>query len=203
MFSKVWDEFTYPFSKSNGFWKFGDGYVISFDTYIECNHMLGLKLEKWGPSLSELTQYICMHSSLSSRTYQHIIACISRYVLDRKLWRGHLQGRCMGFNETENRMSRATSGIWRRQRKFMTLEMAWRTRPLQLVLSGGPVTPIPIREYNGLRGENRYPSKDQQASASNPVMWHLSRYKMVTQKAAKVGDIYSAVYTYINGQWLT
>ena len=39
----------------------------------------------------------------------------------------------------------------------MTLEMAWMTRPLQLVLSGGPVTPTPIIEYNGLRGENRGP----------------------------------------------
>ena len=28
----------------------------------------------------------------------------------------------------------------------------------------------PIREYNGLRGENRGPFKGQQASASNPVM---------------------------------
>ena len=41
----------------------------------------------------------------------------------------------------------------------MTLEMAWRTRPLQLVLSGGPVTSTPHNriqwEYNGLRGENR------------------------------------------------
>ena len=52
----------------------------------------------------------------------------------------------------------------------MTLEMAWRTRPLQLVLSGGPVTPTPIREYSGLRGENMGPFKGQQASASNPVM---------------------------------
>ena len=52
----------------------------------------------------------------------------------------------------------------------MTLEMAWRTRPLQLALSGGPVTPTPIREYNGLRGENRGPFKGQQAAASNPVM---------------------------------
>ena len=53
----------------------------------------------------------------------------------------------------------------------MTLEMAWRTRPLQLALSGGPVTPTPIREYNGLRGENRGPFKGQQAAASNPVMY--------------------------------
>ena len=45
------------------------------------------------------------------------------------------------------------------------------SRPLQLVLSGGPVTPTPIGEYNGLRGENRGPFKGQQASASNPVMW--------------------------------
>ena len=29
----------------------------------------------------------------------------------------------------------------------MTLEMAWRTRPLQLVLSGGPDTPTPTIEY--------------------------------------------------------
>ena len=55
----------------------------------------------------------------------------------------------------------------------MTLEMAWRTRPLQLVLSGGPVTPTPIREYNGLRDENRGPFKGQQASVSNPVMFLL------------------------------
>ena len=45
------------------------------------------------------------------------------------------------------------------------------SRPLQLVLSGGPVTPTPIREYNGLRGENKGPFKGQQASASNPGMW--------------------------------
>ena len=32
---------------------------------------------------------------------------------------------------------------WRR----MTLEMAWRTRPLQLVLCGSPVTPTPTIEY--------------------------------------------------------
>ena len=49
----------------------------------------------------------------------------------------------------------------------------WRTRPLQLVLSGGPVTPIPIKEYNGLRGENGGPFKSQQASASNPVMSYV------------------------------
>ena len=30
----------------------------------------------------------------------------------------------------------------------MTLEMAWRTRPLQLVLSGGPVTHTPTIEYS-------------------------------------------------------
>ena len=51
--------------------------------------------------------------------------------------------------------------------------MTWRTRPLQLVLSGGPVTPTPIREYNGWRGENRGPFKGQQASASNPVMYTI------------------------------
>ena len=80
---------------------------------------------------------------------------------------------------------RAPATIWRNPRQqnhspahcsnsgpHMTLEMAWRTRLLQLVLSGGPVTPTPIREYNGLRGENRDPFKGQQASesASNPVM---------------------------------
>ena len=52
----------------------------------------------------------------------------------------------------------------------MTLEMAWRTRPLQLVLSGGPVTPNPTIEYNGLIGENRGPFRGQQPSASNPVV---------------------------------
>ena len=31
---------------------------------------------------------------------------------------------------------------------YMALEMAWRTRPLQLVLCGGPVTPTPTIEYN-------------------------------------------------------
>ena len=54
--------------------------------------------------------------------------------------------------------------------KLMTLKMAWRTRPLQLIPSGGPVNPTPIREYNGLRGENRGPFKGQQASALYPVM---------------------------------
>ena len=49
--------------------------------------------------------------------------------------------------------------------------MAWSTRTLQLVLSGGPVTLTPIREYNGLRAENRGPFKGQQASVSNPVMF--------------------------------
>ena len=39
-----------------------------------------------------------------------------------------------------------------------------------LMGSGGPVTPTPIREYNGLRGENRGSFKGQQASASNSVM---------------------------------
>ena len=53
---------------------------------------------------------------------------------------------------------------------LMTLEMAWKTRHLQLVLSGGPVTPTPIREYNGLRGENRGPFKGRQASASKLIM---------------------------------
>ena len=38
------------------------------------------------------------------------------------------------------------------------------------MLSGGPVAPIPKREYNGLRGENRGPFKGQPTSASNPVM---------------------------------
>ena len=61
--------------------------------------------------------------------------------------------------------------IWKHRLENMTLVMAWRTRPLQLVLSGGPVTPTPIREYNGLRGENKGPFKGQQAAASNPVMW--------------------------------
>ena len=46
----------------------------------------------------------------------------------------------------------------------MTLEMAWMTQPLQLVLNGGPVTHTRIREYNGSRGENRGPFKCQQAS---------------------------------------
>ena len=64
---------------------------------------------------------------------------------------------------------------------YFSLTFPWRlwtlltapevSRPLQLVLSGGPVTPTPIGEYNGLRGENRGPFKGQQASASNPVMW--------------------------------
>ena len=52
----------------------------------------------------------------------------------------------------------------------MTLEMAWTTQPLQLVLTGGPVNPTPKREYNVLSGENRGPFKGQRASASNPVM---------------------------------
>ena len=37
-------------------------------------------------------------------------------------------------------------------------------------LSGGPLAPAPIREYNGLRGEDRGPFNGQRASASNPVM---------------------------------
>ena len=40
----------------------------------------------------------------------------------------------------------------------------------ELVLSGVPDTPNPMREYNGLRCENRGPFKGQQASVSNPVM---------------------------------
>ena len=71
----------------------------------------------------------------------------------------------------------------------MTLEMAWRTRPLQLALSGGPVTPCPDNriqwDYNGLRGENRGPFRGQQASVSNPVMlwpksnlfWYWSEHR--------------------------
>ena len=58
----------------------------------------------------------------------------------------------------------------------MTVKMAWRTRPLQSVLSGGPVTPTPIRGYNGLGGENRGPFKGQQASASNPVMVWINQF---------------------------
>ena len=65
---------------------------------------------------------------------------------------------------------RIVRSLWNLAGTSMTLEIAWRTRPLQLVLNGGPVTPTPIREYNGLRGENRGPFKGQQASASNPVM---------------------------------
>ena len=56
----------------------------------------------------------------------------------------------------------------------MMLEMAWRTRPLQYVLIEGLVTPTPIRECNGLRGENRGPFKGQQPLASNSLMhWSL------------------------------
>ena len=47
----------------------------------------------------------------------------------------------------------------------VTVPLPWRWK------CGGPVNPTPIREYNGLRGENRGPFKGQQASASNPVMW--------------------------------
>ena len=80
--------------------------------------------------------------------------------------------------------------------------MAWRTRPLQLVLSGGPVTPIPTIErnenhrpyphnkiqweYNGLRGENRGPFKGQQASASNPAMYHISILQHVLMASLRV-----------------
>ena len=52
--------------------------------------------------------------------------------------------------------------------------MAWRTWPLQFVLSGGPVTPTPIREFNGLNGENRGPFKGRQASAWNSIMGKLT-----------------------------
>ena len=76
---------------------------------------------------------------------------------------------CLGLDLSTSHPAtsiRKNWGIYKR----MTLEMAWRTRPLQLVLSGGPVTHTPTIEYNGLRGENRGPFKSQQASASNPVM---------------------------------
>ena len=37
-------------------------------------------------------------------------------------------------------------------------------------LSGSPLTPAPMREYNGSKGEDRCPFNGQRASASNPVM---------------------------------
>ena len=54
-----------------------------------------------------------------------------------------------------------------------------------LVLSGGPVTPTPIREYNGLRDETRGPFKGQQASASNPVMTYFTAITTVMGKLKK------------------
>ena len=65
----------------------------------------------------------------------------------------------------------------------MTLDIAWSThmtQPLQLVLGSGPVIPTPIREYNGLRGENRGPFKGQQALASNPVIMQWRQAKNQT-----------------------
>ena len=39
--------------------------------------------------------------------------------------------------------------------RAITLEMAWRGRRLLSEFSSGPLTPAPIREYNGLRGAYR------------------------------------------------
>ena len=61
------------------------------------------------------------------------------------------------------------------------------TAPI-IVLGGSPVTPTPgpyntIQwEYNWLRGENRGPSKGQQASASNPVMIAVPKTNLVNKK---------------------
>ena len=57
----------------------------------------------------------------------------------------------------------------------VTVSSPWALRELTVTIyflmgSCGPGTPTPIREYNGLRGENRCPFKGQQASISNPVM---------------------------------
>ena len=65
------------------------------------------------------------------------------------------------FNPNQRRWIEYTRLSW--WHFIMTLEMAWRPRPLQLVLSGGPVPPTPHNriqwEYNELRGENRGPFK--------------------------------------------
>ena len=41
-------------------------------------------------------------------------------------------------------------------------------------LKHGVLTPAPIREYNGLRGEDRDPFNGQWASAANPIVFPLA-----------------------------
>ena len=47
-------------------------------------------------------------------------------------------------------------------------------------LSSGSLTPTPIREYNGLRGEDNGPFNGQRASTSNPVMCSRDQTRSVS-----------------------
>ena len=78
----------------------------------------------------------------------------------------------------------------------MMLEMPWSIR-LLLSVPQLPLTPAPIREYNGFRGENRGPFKSQRASPSNPVMsrfqWPWVKIESFTQRARDV--IFNVIIT--------
>ena len=58
--------------------------------------------------------------------------------------------------------------------------MAWRTRPLQLVLSGGPVTPTPTIEYNentSIQGPAGFSIKSRNEPSGPPVMTKLVSWR--------------------------
>ena len=84
----------------------------------------------------------------------------------------------------------------------MTLEMAWRTQPLKSVLSSGLLIHAPIREYKGLRDEDRDPFHGQWASASNPIRGSKDCLIMHFESAEKLCEyIWDDYWPQRRGSW--
>ena len=92
---------------------------------------------------------------------------------------------------------------------LITLETAWRGRLPPSVLSVGPLTPTPIREYNGLRGVDRGPTGLSIKSANDvqdfimisQIYYEQERYK-VSLKFEFDWDIVSGTGAWRGGYWL-
>ena len=135
--------------------------------------------------LSSEAECTCMHIH-EKDMHEPTSSMITKDMVYSWLWSNRPLPSHIIYSITQCNLARSVQLSWCRTWQVtgwgMTLEIAWRTRPLQLVLSGGPVTSTPTREYNGLRGENRVPYKGQQASASNPVMFLFSDKPYVLRK---------------------
>ena len=123
-----------------------NGATIVKATYFFCHYYIVWESnnarEAWGQSWNE-----SLNPDESQEDRAVIRVVQSENLLLRFLRRGHADDGCScnhravppsGYSECEDPEGH----------QCMSLEMAWRTRPLQLVLCGGPVTPTPTIEYN-------------------------------------------------------